>query len=260
LWSKSPIGKAVIPMTRRIDIDLPRKSDHFTSRLKHQGSPSGESTMIFQRAMLDWYEKNRRGYVWRAHTDPYGILVAEIMLQQTNADRVEQVYTRFLKKYPNVSALARSNLQDLRAVLRPLGLDYRAVRLKDIAEELVIQHGAEVPRTEESLVALPGIGRYVANAVLCFAYSKRMALVDVNIIRLYDRLFGFRSHKNRPREDNKVWEFAEKMLPETNFKEYNLALLDFTAKICTSKRPDCVECPVTDICFYYTKNGEINGK
>lgn len=245
-------------MSKGIDIDLARKPGHFISLLKHLGSPS-EYTMIFQMAMLDWYGKNRRGYVWRAQADPYKILVAEIMLQQTNADKVEPVYANFVKQYPNINALMQSDLQAVKAVLRPLGLEYRAARLKNIAEKLVVEHGGEVPSTEEALLVLPGIGRYVANAVLCFAYSRRVALVDVNVIRLYDRVFGFRSRKNRPREDSEVWEFASKMLPGANFKEYNLALLDFTAIICTLKRPNCTGCPITGICLCYTKGALTDG-
>lgn len=226
---------------------------------KHRGSVYGGDTTTFQQAMLAWYKKNRRDYLWRLQDDPYRILAAEIMLQQTNADKVEPVYTEFITRYPSVNVLVQSGLHDIKALLSPLGLGYRAARLKNIAEKLVVEHGGAVPSVEKSLLALPGIGRYVANAVLCFAYSQRVALVDVNIVRLYGRVFGFRSQKNRPRDDNKVWEFATEMLPETKFKEYNLALLDFTATVCTSRRPDCVKCPITDICLYYTRSGEING-
>lgn len=215
--------------------------------------------MIFQWTMINWYEKNQRRYAWRVEADPYKVLISEVMLQQTNADKVEPVYTEFVNKYPNTSALAQSDLQALKAILRPLGLDYRVARLKNIAEKLVVEHGGEVPSTEEALLALLGIGRYVANAVLCFAYSTRVALVDVNVIRLYGRVFDFQSHKNRPREDNKIWEFAAKMLPEADFKEYNLALLDFTATICTPKKPQCTKCPLTDICLHYAKSTQTNG-
>jgi len=247
------------PMSKGIDMGLSGKPGHSYSRSKAVASLAREYKTIFQQLMLYWYERNRRGYAWRAERDPYKILVAEIMLQQTNADKVEPVYIEFVEKYPTINALAQSDLLALKAVLMPLGLDYRVGRLKNIAEKLVTEHGGAVPRVEKSLLALPGIGRYVANAVLCFAYSLRVALVDVNIVRLYGRVFGFRSQKNRPRDDNKVWEFAAEMLPETKFKEYNLALLDFTAAVCTSRRPGCVKCPITDICLYYTRSGEING-
>lgn len=213
----------------------------------------------FSTAMLEWYEKHGRHYLWRLQKDPYKILVAEIMLQQTNADKVEPVYTEFINKFPDPKALAQSDMQDLKEELKPLGLEYRVARLKNMAQKLVMEHNGKAPSTEEGLKALPGVGQYIANAVLCFAYSERIALVDVNVIRLYSRVFGIKSRTKRPRDDKEVWVFATKMLPEVNFREYNFALIDFSAQICTLKRTNCVECPVTDICLYYTKSGETNG-
>lgn len=99
---------------------------------KHKGSICGRDATTFQQAMLAWYEKNRRDYLWRLQDDPYRILAAEIMLQQTNADKVEPVYTEFIARYPSVSMLVQSGLQDLKALLSPLGLDYRAARLKNV--------------------------------------------------------------------------------------------------------------------------------
>lgn len=180
------------------------------------------------------------------------------MLQQTNAYRVESVFREFVAKYPNVSVLAGSRLQDVREVLKPLGLSYRAARLKSIAVELTERYGGVVPCSEKSLITLPGIGPYITNATLCFAYSKRVPLVDTNIIRLYDRVFGFRSGRNRPREDKEVWQFAKEMLPKTGFKDYNLSLLDFAAEVCVSRQPHCDECPVTGICYYHTQCTEKN--
>jgi len=210
-------------------------------------------------AMLEWYEKHGRQYLWRLQKDPYKILVAEIMLQQTNADKVEPVYTEFINKFPDSKTLAQSDMQDLKEALKPLGLEYRGARLKDIAQKLVMEHDGKVPSTEEGLKALPGVGQYIANAVLCFAYSERMALVDVNVIRLYSRVFGIQSHKKRPRDDKEVWVFATKMLPEVNFREYNFALIDFSAQICTLKKPRCSQCPISTICLYYDISSQTDG-
>ena len=259
ILTRSPKIKAMMPLHKVIRTDGDRKLKQSISQFKRTDSLPGEYRMLFQRTMVDWYEKNQRGYAWRGQADPYKILVAEIMLQQTNADKVEPVYRCFVQQYPSIKALVQSDLEALKAVLRPLGLGYRVARLKNIAEKLVAEHGGEVPLTEEALLALPGVGRYVANAVLCFAYARRVALVDVNVIRLYDRVFGFQSQRNRPRNDNEVWEFATKMLPQTNFKEYNLALLDFTARICAPKKPKCAECPVTGICLFYARGCETDG-
>lgn len=171
------------------------------------------------------------------------------MLQQTNADRVATVYDDFIDKYPNPSILASSELPAISMALKPIGLNYRAARLKRIAETLMVEHGAEVPNSEEALLSLPGVGRYVTNAVRCFAYGKRVPLVDVNVVRVYERAFGQRSDRCRPREDSRLWDFASAMLPKAAFKEYSLALLDFSASICTAKRPRCVGCPVNHVCL-----------
>lgn len=219
-----------------------------------------ESSRIenFCTAMLEWYKTYGRHYLWRLQRDPYKILVAEIMLQQTNADKVEPIYTEFIRRFPDPKALAQCVLKDLKAILRPLGLQYRVARLKNIAEKLVVEHNGKVPSTEEGLKALPGVGQYVANAVLCFGYSKRMALVDVNVIRLYTRVFGFQSRAKRPRDDKQTWVFATIMLPKKNLKEYNLALLDLSAQICKLKNPNCADCPVTGICLSHFSNTRRN--
>ena len=102
---------------------------------------------------------------------------------------------------------------------------------------------APLHHSEEALLALPGVGRYIANAIHCFAYSKRVPLVDVNVVRLYHRVFGLISQNARPREDQRSWEFAENMVPYANFKGYNLALIDFSVTVCSGK-PQCSQCPI----------------
>ena len=217
-----------------------------------------KKTVIFRQAILDWYEKNRRGYIWRGYSDPYNILVSEIMLQQTNADRVSPVYRRFTQKYPNIRALAQAKLPDLMTVMKPIGLYYRAHRLKRVAEKLVAQYEGALPSKEEVLLALPGIGRYISNAILCFAFDKRVALVDVNVVRLYHRVLDVTSEKARPRDDPKLWKFAGAMLPVTRFKEYNLALIDFSAQVCTLWKPKCDRCPVSSLCNSYAQGSQEN--
>jgi len=217
-----------------------------------------EKIVIFQQAMLDWYEKNGRAFIWRGQSDPYKILVSEIMLQQTNADRVAPVYQRLTQQYPNIRALAQAELPDLVTVMKPLGLGYRAHRLKRAAEKLVAEYNGDLPAKEEALLALPGIGRYISNAILCFAFDNRVALVDVNVARLYHRVFGATSEKARPRDDPKLWKFAAEMLPGTRFREYNLALIDFSAQVCTLRKPKCDKCAVSGFCNFRTRGPQNN--
>ena len=136
-----------------MNIGLDWKLDHSVSK------PS--RVQDFSTAMLDWYKNNGRGYIWRGHSDPYKILVSEIMLQQTNADRVAPIYQRFAEQYPNIRVLAQAELPDLMTVLKPIGLSYRARRLKEVARKLVAEYDGELPAEEEALLALPGIGRYI---------------------------------------------------------------------------------------------------
>lgn len=219
---------------------------------------SKKKAVIFQQAMLDWYEKNRRGYIWRGHSDPYKILVSEIMLQQTNAARVAPIYQRFTEQYPNTRVLAQAELPDLMTIMKPIGLGYRARRLKEVAEKLVAEYNGDLPAKEEALLALPGIGRYISNAILCFAFDNKVALVDVNVVRLYQRVFGATSEKARPRDDPKLWKFATEMLPGTRFKEYNLALIDFSAQVCTLRKPKCDRCAVSGFCNFRTRGSRDN--
>jgi A/G-specific adenine glycosylase len=214
--------------------------------------------MTFRESILDWYEKNGRGYFWRETSDPYKILVSEIMLQQTNADKVSPVYQRFTQQYPNIRKLAEAQLSDLITVVKPIGLGYKAHRLKRVAEKVVAEYKADLPAEEEALMALPGIGRYISNAILCFAFDRRVALVDVNVVRLYHRVFGVTSEKTRPRDDAKLWKFAGEMLPTTRAKEYNLALIDFSAKVCTPRKPKCDECAVSSLCNFCPKGYQEN--
>lgn len=219
---------------------------------------ANDSEGLFSGTMVEWYRNNSRNYAWRDNPDTYKVLISEIMLQQTNADKVLPVYEMFVHQYPSIHALAQSKLQDLEAILQSLGLRYRATRLKRIAEYVVDKYEGEVPNSIEDLLRLPGIGRYIANAVACFGWGRRVALVDVNVLRLYHRVFGFTSQKARPREDSGLWELAEKLLPEIHFKEYNLALIDFSAGVCTVKKPKCDWCPVSNMCLSYARGIQAN--
>lgn len=239
------------------DISFTESSRQTSFCLRETYGISEKCKLSFQRAIIDWYNKNRRSFTWQTGNDPYKIIVVEIMLQKTNVDRVAQIYPQFMQRFPDTIALARSELEELKLILKPLGLDYRAARLKDMAQRLVAKYGGEVPVSEGTLLTLPGVGQYIANAVLCFAYSSRVPLVDINVVRLYERVFSLRSDKKRAREDPKIWEFATEMMPMNGFRKYNRALIDFGAEICISKNPRCDKCTVSFICNY--SSGQYGG-
>lgn len=201
----------------------------------------------FQSSLLRWSEGNLREFPWRETDSPYEILVAEVLLQQTLAKKVSPVYEEFLAHHPTPEQLAEADPERVATLLEPLGLQNRkASALVKTGKRL--RELGEVPRSIDELSELPFVGLYGANAILCFGFGERRPIVDVNVVRIYNRVFG---HDFEDDRDECAWEFAEEMLPETDFQRYNLALLDHGASICVSENPRCDECPVNAICQYY---------
>jgi len=214
---------------------------------------------VFQKGLLEWinFEENDvrinyREFPWRNSKDPYKILVSEILLQKTNAEKVEKIYDIFFKKYPVISNLIEGCRDELINLLKPLGLQFKkSERLIQISKNITNDFNSEIPNNYHLLINLKGIGNYIANAVLCFAFGKKKAIVDSNIIRIYERIFNLKSKNKRPRTDKKIWEFADKFLPLENFQLYNYALLDFGAQLCKAKNPLCLKCFYKGKCSYY---------
>ena len=206
---------------------------------------------LFIRELRRWYHKNRRYYPWRDTKNPYEILISEYFLQKTNADLALATYTKFIKNYPSPRSLARASLIKVNRLISSIGLSYRAERLNKAAKQLVNEFGGKVPDNRKDLLKLYGIGLYISNAVLCFAYNKRVAIIDTNTIRIFGRVFGIKSNLKRPRTDTNLERQIELFLPIKNSREFNYALLDFGATICTAKRPKCDYCPLNTLCIYY---------
>lgn len=208
---------------------------------------------MFVTRLIAWGEKNRRDFPWRRSKNAFHILIAELMLQRTVARQVEPVYTRFIAQYSSPQDLAKARLEDIAKDLQSLGLAYRASRLKQIADMIVTKFGGRTPATEDELLQMPGVGRYVANAVLCFAFGKDVPLVDANILRVMKRVFSIttskESHKKR-----EIWDLVATMIPKQKAREFNLSILDFASLICTAKNPLHEACPLRDICDFYQKH------
>lgn len=202
----------------------------------------------FALAILKWYETQGKKFEWRETYDPYKILIAEILLHKTDAQKAEKAYHKLIEKCPSIYHLYRMDLDKVQSVIKDIGLFYRARRLKKIADQIVNVFNGKVPDNEKDLGLLYGVGQYISNAVLCFAFKKRVPIVDTNVLRIYSRVFSIKSSKKRPHTDEQMWAFAKKMLPEKRFVEYNYALLDFASKVCKFKNPLCDVCVAREIC------------
>lgn len=205
---------------------------------------------FFRRRILAWFGQNKRRFVWRETSDPYCILIAEILLQQTDADKVSLVYPELIQRYPSASQLAKAEPEDLREFISKIGLNYRTQRLVSIARDINDKFAGRIPSSENELMRLPGTGKYIANAVLSAAFGMRTAIVDTNIVRILERFFGVRSCRSRARTDPDLWNIARDLLPRKtkDCRNWNYALLDFCALVCTHYNPKCSECICAEHC------------
>jgi A/G-specific adenine glycosylase len=214
-------------------------------RLKSRADRTRQ-VMLFRRRLLRWFRRHGRDLPWRRTRDPYHILVSEFMLQQTQVARVEPYYHRFLETYPTLEALAAAPAGRVRESWEGLGYYRRAVNLHRLARTVVREHGGVVPSDPQELVRLPGVGRYTAGAVACFAFERRTAAVDTNVARVIRRAFFPRAVGSR-----QVWETAEAILPHRGRVvawQLNQAIMELGALICTAKVARCSECPVRICC------------
>lgn len=213
----------------------------------------------FQQRLLAWFEIHQRMFPWRETRNPFQVLISEKLLQQTVArSTVISAYNTILVNYPTPETLADAELTDLQAIIRPLGFLYRAQELRSMALELVSRHGGEVPPSFEALVNLTGVGDYAARAVLCFAFGQPVAIVDTNVARLLFRLYGIDSPlPANPARKKKLQKLAADLTPPIRTKEYNYAVLDLCALVCTARGPKCHECPVREFCVYGSKSDLI---
>lgn len=203
---------------------------------------SDEKICMFQCFLLDWYDKNKRKFSWRYTFNPYKVLISEMLLQQTNVEKIIDPYLKITDTYKDINELSQCDIDFLKNIFKDIGLFYRADRLKSIAENIVDDYNGAIPNSWDELIKINGIGDYICSAVLCFGFKKPYAVLDTNVIRIFHRLFDVESDKKRPRDDTKLLEFAQVLLPEDRYVDYNYAILDFGACVCTMHNPKCSEC------------------
>lgn len=210
-------------------------------------TPDGERTLASPQAahqlLLAWYDASARDLPWRGARDPYAILVSEVMLQQTQVERVVPKYTAFLQRFPTLATLAAAPTAEVIRAWAGLGYNRRAVNLQRLAGVVVSDHGGALPDTVERLRTLPGVGRYTAAAVACFAFGRREPVVDTNVRRVLARLC-----REAPSTPVAEEQRAARYLPRERAGDWNQALMDLGATICRAQAPTCPVCPLRAIC------------
>ena len=213
--------------------------------------PSPAARQRFRRTLLAWYRRHGRSLPWRETSDPYHVLVSEVMLQQTQVDRVLPKYEEWLGKYPTVEALASARPADVRRTWRPLGYNIRPARLQAIARETVASYGGKLPDDPETLGRFKGIGQYTLGAVLSFGFRKRAAILDTNVARVLYRVFVDEGDPKSHGMKKHLWTVSRAVLPQRDFYDFNQALMDLGATVCTARKPDCARCPMKRQCAAY---------
>jgi len=212
----------------------------------HDVDAIDDLAVIGQR-LLDWYEGHRRDLPWRRTRDPYAIWVAEIMLQQTRVDTVLAYFERFMARFPTLADLATAPLDDVLKTWEGLGYYARARNLHRAARQIMERERREIPRTPQALRDLPGVGRYTAAAVASIAFGYDAIALDGNLRRVLCRIFAIDDDPGRPNTQRTLEGLAGSMMPQGRAGDFNQALMDLGAMICT-KTPRCLPCPVDDWC------------
>jgi A/G-specific adenine glycosylase len=196
----------------------------------------------FRKSLLAWYDLHRRDLPWRASRDPYRVWLSEIMLQQTRVAAVIAHYHEFLRRFPTVQKLAAAREASVLAVWSGLGYYRRACRMHAAAKVIVREHGGRFPASEEGLRALPGIGRYTAAAIASIAFDEPVAVVDGNVERVLQRVAGKRL------AGEELWTTANHLLDAKRPGDFNQAMMELGAVVCTPRAPGCLTCPVAKLC------------
>lgn len=222
------------------------------SQLQFLSQLPPEAIAFLQRSLLEWYGDRGRDLPWRKTRNPYQIWISEIMLQQTQVKTVIPYYERWLTTFPTVEALAAATQQQVLKVWQGLGYYARARNLHQAAQVIVQQHGGHFPREFEAVLSLPGIGRTTAGGILSAAFGLPTPILDGNVKRVLARLTALPVAPNRA--ISLLWEISTAMLDIQHPRDFNQALMDLGATVCTPRNPDCLSCPWQPFCQAYLSN------
>lgn len=210
--------------------------------------PTSSVRRRFRQGLLHWYRAHGRDLPWRRTDDPYHILVSEVMLQQTQVDRVLPKYHEWLAKYPSLAHLADAPIDEVAATWRPLGYNIRPRRLHAIARESVTRYGGTLPSDEATLLSFKGIGAYTAGAIRSFAFRQRAAILDTNVARVLFRVFVAKGDPKAHAMKRHLWLVSGALVPRKHVFDFNQGLMDLGATVCTARKPRCTVCPMRGLC------------
>jgi A/G-specific adenine glycosylase len=209
----------------------------------------------FAPALLEWFDAaGRKDLPWQRDPTPYRVWVSEIMLQQTQVGTVIPYYERFVARFPDVRALAAARLDEVLHLWSGLGYYARARNLQRAARVIASRHGGEFPRDFAEVLALPGVGRSTAGAILALSRGERHAILDGNVRRVLARYFGVEGYPGEPAVERRLWELSEACTPQVRVAAYTQAVMDLGATLCTRTRPACLLCPVSTACVARQRN------
>jgi A/G-specific adenine glycosylase len=201
-----------------------------------------------QKNLLQWFKKNKRDLPWRKTKDPYAIWVSEIMLQQTQVSTVIPYYQKFLRSFPTIRQLAKSDLSKVLKIWEGMGYYSRARNLHRAAQIVSNHFHGIIPETLEDLLSLPGIGRSTAGSILSFAFHKDAPILDGNAKRVLSRLFAVSGSPGKRKTEQLLWKISESLIPKRFSNPFNQAIMDLGSMLCTPKDPQCLRCPLHRLC------------
>jgi A/G-specific adenine glycosylase len=197
--------------------------------------------------LLTWHSRNFRVFPWRSLSNPYLIMIAEFMLHRTRAEQVVPVYEAFIKKYPVVDSLANANENEIKEVTQHLGLHWRSSHFIKAAKYVAANFNGEFPDNREDLLKIPGVGDYVAGAILTVCFNKPVHVIDSNIARFINRYYDL-NQQGEIRRSKKIIEMSKGLFNTTEPGTFLFAILDFTYKVCRPQKPDCLNCVLNSSC------------
>jgi A/G-specific adenine glycosylase len=201
-----------------------------------------------QQFLLNWFQENGRDLPWRLTYQPYHIWISEIMLQQTQMERVVAYFERWMKHFPDIVSLAAADEEKVLRLWEGLGYYSRARNIHRTAGILAKQYNGQLPTDHQQLLKLPGIGEYTAGAIMSLAFNEKHPVVDANVERLFARLFNIDGPVKERANHKLIWQLARELVPEQSPRIFNQALMELGALVCRPKNPDCSQCPLNKLC------------